>query len=105
MTMTVTSIGAVQPTLPTEGALPERATSAEPTSGSSFAQVFGKVVTDANRADQVATDKVEALARGASDDIHGTMIAVKEADISIKLVGTMRNKLLDAFTELWRTSV
>jgi flagellar hook-basal body complex protein FliE len=48
---------------------------------------------------------VEALASGAADDLHGTMISVKEADIAVKLVGTVRNKLLDAFNELWRTSV
>jgi flagellar hook-basal body complex protein FliE len=71
----------------------------------SFADVFGKAVDQANRADAFASQKVEALARGFGDDLHGTMIAVKEADISIKLVGTIRNKLLDAFNEIWRTSV
>jgi flagellar hook-basal body complex protein FliE len=33
------------------------------------------------------------------------MIAVKEAEISMKLVGSVRNKLVDAFQELWRTNV
>jgi flagellar hook-basal body complex protein FliE len=33
------------------------------------------------------------------------MIAMKEAEISVKLVGSIRNKLIDAFHELWRTSV
>ena len=71
----------------------------------SFGDVFVKTVEQANRADRVANDKVEALALGTNDDIHGTMIAVKEADISMRLVGTIRNKLLDAFTEIWKTSV
>jgi flagellar hook-basal body complex protein FliE len=71
----------------------------------SFGSFLGNAVEEANRADLAASQKVEALASGAIDDLHGTMISVKEAEISIKLVGTVRNKILDAFQELWRTSV
>ncbi|MEO8878398.1 MAG: flagellar hook-basal body complex protein FliE [Polyangiaceae bacterium] len=70
-----------------------------------FGDVLTKTVTDASAADHDASVKVDALAAGTSDDIHGTMISVKEAEISMKLVGSIRNKLLDAFQELWRTSV
>ena len=59
----------------------------------------------ANALDQAANVKSQALASGAIDDLHGTMISLKEADIAVKLVGTVRNKILDAFQELWRTSV
>ena len=71
----------------------------------SFGAIFSSAIDQANRADLAAAQKVDALASGAADDLHGTMISVKEADISIKLVGTVRNKILDAFQELWRTSV
>jgi len=71
----------------------------------SFTDILSDLVEQANAADRSAATKVDALARGASDDLHGTMIATKEADISIKLVGTIRNKLLDAFQEIWKTSV
>ena len=71
----------------------------------SFGAFLGSAVESANRADLSASQKVDALASGATDDLHGTMISVKEADISIRLVGTVRNKILDAFQELWRTSV
>jgi flagellar hook-basal body complex protein FliE len=73
--------------------------------GANFGDVFTQTVTDACAADHTATAKVDALAAGVSDDLHGTMISVKEAEISMKLVGSIRNKLLDAFQELWRTSV
>jgi flagellar hook-basal body complex protein FliE len=71
----------------------------------SFGDVFAQMIQQANQADAVATSKVDSLARGTNDDLHGTMIATKEADISIKLVGSIRNKLLDAFNEIWKTSV
>lgn len=73
--------------------------------GPTFESVLEKTVEAANVQDKVASAKAEALAAGRLDDLHGTMIAMKEADISMKLVGTVRNKLLDAFHELWRTSV
>jgi len=33
------------------------------------------------------------------------LISTKEAEISLRLVNSVRNKLLDAFHELWRTNV
>jgi flagellar hook-basal body complex protein FliE len=71
----------------------------------SFTSVLTSAVGEANRLDFAASQKVDALASGAIDDLHGTMISVKEADIALKLVGTVRSKILDAFQELWRTSV
>jgi flagellar hook-basal body complex protein FliE len=71
----------------------------------SFGSILTSTIDEVNRADFAASRRVEALSVGATDDLHGTMISVKEAEIGIKLVGTVRNKILDAFQELWRTSV
>jgi flagellar hook-basal body complex protein FliE len=99
-----TRIGDLRP--PVESPLsPIGAPASEPTPQVSFEQVLGRMVDGAASADRAADAQVEALAVGASDDIHGTMISVKEAEISLKLVASVRNKLLDAFHELWRTSV
>lgn len=73
--------------------------------GGGFGEVLAGAVRDAVVAGNSATAQADALARGVNDDIHGTMISAKEADISLKLVGSVRNKLLDAFHELWRTNV
>lgn len=70
-----------------------------------FEQILVGQVNDASRLDQVAKTNADSLARGATDDLHGTMISIKEADISMKLVGTVRNRLLDAFHELWRINL
>jgi flagellar hook-basal body complex protein FliE len=70
---------------------------------------FGDLLKDAMQAANtkgLAADKAsQAFASGAVDDIHGTMIAVKEADIQVKLLANVRSKLLDAFYELWRMNV
>lgn len=94
----VGSIGATGGSTETSGA--------SGTSGvDSFGAVLGGALQEANQADITAGQKVQALASGAMDDLHGTMISVKEADIALKLVGSVRTKILDAFQELWRTSV
>lgn len=73
--------------------------------GVSFGDVFERTIQSASQAGHTSAAMAEAVARGTLDDLHGTMIASKEAEISLKLVGAVRNKLLDAFHELWRTSV
>ncbi len=73
--------------------------------GGGFGNVLAGALRDAVVAGNRSVAMGDALARGTNDDIHGTMISAKEADISLKLVGSVRNKLLDAFHELWRTNV
>lgn len=73
--------------------------------GPSFADILKNTAMAASDKDREAGEKMKALADGKSDDLHGTMITMKEADISIKLVGTVRDRLMDAFHELWRINV
>lgn len=70
-----------------------------------FGDLLAGAVKSAAEAGHTADQKADAVARGVLDDLHGTMISAKEAEISMKLVGSVRNKLLDAFHEIWRTSV
>jgi flagellar hook-basal body complex protein FliE len=73
--------------------------------GPTFEGVLGGLLAQASEQHHVAAAQSEAVARGTLDDLHGTMIAVKEAEISLKLVGSVRNKLIEAFQEIWRTNV
>jgi flagellar hook-basal body complex protein FliE len=97
------------PHLPETGSIHLPATpgagGAEPATPVPFADVLAGAIASANDKQVVASRVAEAFAAGARDDIHGTMIAVKEADIELKLVANVRNKLLDAFQDLWRLNV
>lgn len=77
----------------------------ETVQGPSFASVLEDTALSASAKDREASEKAAAVAAGTSDDLHGTMITAKEADISMKLVGSVRDKLMDAFHELWRINV
>ena len=70
--------------------------------GVPFAEMFSNLVQHANEAALHADAAQTAFATGRSDDIHGTMIAMKESDIELRLVSNVRNKLVDAFNDLWR---
>ena len=73
--------------------------------GPSFSSVLKETALAASDKAREAEEKTAALAAGKSDDLHGTMITAKEAEISMKLVGSVRDKLMDAFHELWRINV
>jgi flagellar hook-basal body complex protein FliE len=73
--------------------------------GPSFTSVLEETALAASEKQNEAEQKTTALAAGTSDDLHGTMITAKEAEISMKLVGSVRDKLMDAFHELWRINV
>jgi flagellar hook-basal body complex protein FliE len=70
-----------------------------------FGDMLSEAVMHANATGVSAEHAVQSFAAGARDDIHGTMIAVKEAEIELKLVSNVRTKLVEAFNDLWRMSV
>jgi flagellar hook-basal body complex protein FliE len=101
--MRITSADVTRAPLAATAPEPKAAVGAPP--ASTFGALLGDAIEQAVTADRTAAEKIAALVSGASDDIHGTMIAAKEAEISLKLVGTIRNRLIEAFHELWRTNV
>jgi flagellar hook-basal body complex protein FliE len=73
--------------------------------GDAFGDLLAAAAASANQRINQGQAAGEAFAAGASDDIHGTMIALSQADIELKLVGNVRNKVIDAFYELWRMQI
>ena len=54
----------------------------------------------------VGTDTALAdFASGGSADLHTVMLQMEEASISLKAATTVRDKLLDAYTEIMRTQL
>jgi flagellar hook-basal body complex protein FliE len=97
------ALSMIQPHAPVDGGV--RPGSETTPSGAGFGSLFVDALGRANAADTVAHDSAVELAAGRTDDIHGTMIEAQKANIELKLVGNIRNKVVDAFYELWRMSV
>ncbi len=72
---------------------------------SAFQTLFAETISKTNSSLKEAESAAKDFASGKSDDIHGTMIAASQADIQLRLVGSLRNRVVDAFNEIWRMQV
>lgn len=66
---------------------------------------FSKLFNDVNNLQHAADDKIEEFATSPDKDIHGTMIALQKADLSLRLFLQVRAKLTQAFQEIMRMQV
>jgi flagellar hook-basal body complex protein FliE len=66
---------------------------------------FLNLVVQANARGTSARHMAQAMAAGQSDDIHGTMIEVTKASIETRLMVNVKDKIIDAFYEIWRMNV
>ncbi|MFO7178186.1 MAG: flagellar hook-basal body complex protein FliE [Pseudomonadota bacterium] len=72
---------------------------------SGFGELLESAIASANQSALAASAAATEFAAGQRDDIHGTMLAVSKADIELHLLGSVRNKVIDAFYELWRMQI
>ncbi len=70
---------------------------------------FGKLFDDAisNTIDTELDDKSSALnlLTDGNAEIHNTLIDAEEAELSLRLMLQMRNKVMDSYTEIMRMQV
>jgi flagellar hook-basal body complex protein FliE len=99
------SLPLAQPNALSEIATPRFAPKVEQGAEGPFAAMLEHAVANANTSANVAQNAAQAFAAGTRDDIHGTMLALSKADIELRVVGNVRNKVIDAFYELWRMQV
>ena len=86
----------------------ESATRARPTSdssGQSFADTLQSALDSVNETQVHADDKLAELAAGQTPDIHGTMIALQEADITLRTMVSVRDKMVDAYQQVMNMQI
>jgi flagellar hook-basal body complex protein FliE len=66
---------------------------------------FLDLVTEASKLGHHANSMAKDIAEGRSDDIHGTMIELSKASIETRLAVNVKDKIVDAFYEIWRMSI
>jgi flagellar hook-basal body complex protein FliE len=74
-------------------------------SNSGIGQNFEKLLQEVNQQQLNAETKQVELLTSENKDIHGTMIALEKADISMRLMMQIRNKLVSAYEEVMRMQV
>lgn len=65
-----------------------------------FAHTLMDVLKEVNSAQQTAGAKQSAFMAGQQVDYHDLMISVEKASIALQLTMAVRNKILDAYSEI-----
>lgn len=71
----------------------------------SFADALERAVQAVDAKQHQADDKLAAMASGENVDIHGTMIALQEADISLRAMTSVRDKVIDAYKDIMNMAI
>ena len=66
-----------------------------------FGEIMKGAINNVNGLDREANKSIVDLLQGKTD-IHETMIALQKGDVSMRLLLTIRNKVLEAYREIMR---
>ncbi|SDZ74246.1 flagellar hook-basal body complex protein FliE [Desulfuromusa kysingii] len=68
--------------------------------GSNFSEMLKTSIAEVNQAQVSADRAAEQIAAGETKNLHGAMIKLEEADISLRLMVQIRNKAVEAYQEI-----
>ena len=74
-------------------------------SSTGFMDTLQHAISKANDIQLEANQSTEALLTGQTQNIHQTMVALQEADVSFQLMMQIRNKLVSAYEEIQRMQI
>ena len=73
--------------------------------GKSFADTLKDSIQQVNQLQKDADVKMQQLATGKTDNIQDVMIAAEKADIGLRLMMQVRNKIMDGYQEIMKMQV
>ena len=71
----------------------------------SFSDILKTAINSVNNVQLEAGQVREKVMRGEIKSIDETMVALQKADVSLKIMLEVRNKILEAYQEVMRTQV
>ncbi len=70
-----------------------------------FGKMISGLVGDVQQQQQAADQAIQQVNGGNAENLHDAMIAMEQADISIRFMVQVRNKAMDAYQEIMRMQV
>ncbi|MFG0292987.1 MAG: flagellar hook-basal body complex protein FliE [Phycisphaerales bacterium JB065] len=89
--------GGVRPVKPAPGVVTAQ--------GDSFKDLLMENLQKVNSLQNDATKAIEDLSTGKRDDLETVLMATQKADTAFRMLQQVRNKLMDAYTELQQIRV
>lgn len=71
----------------------------------SFSETLKEAVQNVNQLQKDSDKKMQELAAGKTDNIVDVMTAAEKADIALRLMMQVRNKIVDAYQEIMKMQV
>lgn len=71
----------------------------------SFGDLLKSMVAETTQQQQQADQAMQQVHTGSDKNLHGAMIAMEKADISLRYMVQVRNKAIDAYQEIMRMQV
>ncbi len=71
----------------------------------SFTKMLSGIVGNVEQQQQAADTAVKQVTAGTAKNLHEAMIAMEQADISIRFMVQVRNKAMEAYQEIMRMQV
>lgn len=75
------------------------------TGEASFADTLKNAINQVNELQQVSNKKMQDLSVGRTDNVADVMITAEKADIAMRVMVQVRNKVIDAYNEIMRMQV
>jgi flagellar hook-basal body complex protein FliE len=100
--MPIPSIGAISPIIPTQ---PLSTGSAAKPAGADFGSALQQAIGSLQQLGNQADASTMALAKGDPVDVHEVMLNTEQASLGFSMALQVRNKLVDAYTEIMHMSV
>ncbi len=79
--------------------------SATPSDGKSFADTLKDAVGTVNQLQKDSDKQAQMLATGKTTNIPEVMMAAEKADIAVRMMVQVRNKIIDAYNEVMKMQV
>jgi flagellar hook-basal body complex protein FliE len=98
------AIGPVSLSVPSPGSAaysPKEASGGSPAQDS-FPGVFNQLLHSAAHSHESAEAAVRDMALGRTDNLHGVMLQMAQADLTFHLILEIRNRLTDAYQEIMK---
>ena len=74
-------------------------------SAAGFGDMLSSMMSKVNQTQIAGDEAIVKLESGEAQHLHEVMIAVEEADISLRMLVQMRNKALSAYEEIMRMQI
>ncbi len=92
-----------EPTFPTRPSSPIAPNA--PAGEVSFQDTLNHAIGQVNQIQKTSDSKARDLATGKTNDVADVMISAEKADIALRLLVQMRNKVIEAYQDIMRMQV